>query len=212
MIEREIEVGSVLGGERGQRQHHVGHVQALVVRDGAADLDLGLQPVRAGIEHAKHQLPVVDKKARPLLDRLENLLVRQVDPFGGARGLVPIEKETLAVVELNTVAAEPADPELRPLKIGQDRCRPLQLLFEAADDLDPRSMILVAAVTHVDAKCIRARSDEAADHLGSVAGRAERRKDADLTAAGHDRARHRLSKAAALLGSLGPPVLFEVAE
>jgi hypothetical protein len=67
--------------------------------------------------------------------------MRQVHARVGPERLVAVEHEALAVLEQLLVAFEAADAQLRPLQVGEDGGRPLQLLFEAADDLDPGEVI-----------------------------------------------------------------------
>ena len=66
---------------------HVGDVDALVVGDLAADLDLGDDLVVVGLERVQPHLAVVDQEpvARP--DRLEQLGMRQLDAPAVARRL-----------------------------------------------------------------------------------------------------------------------------
>ena len=47
MLQGEGDIGPVLFGKRRDREHHVGHVDALAVGKGAADDDLGLERVLA---------------------------------------------------------------------------------------------------------------------------------------------------------------------
>ena len=65
LLERELEVDAVLFGQRRDRNDDVGHVDALVVRDPPADLDLGDDLVAVGFEHLQPDLAVVDQDVVP---------------------------------------------------------------------------------------------------------------------------------------------------
>ena len=171
LIEREGEVGAVLLGQRGERQNHVGDVEALVVGDGAADLDLGLDPLGARLDDPEDELAVVDEQPGAGLDRVENLLMRKVGAGCVARRLVAVEDEGLAGLQFGLVALELADAQFRPLQVGEDRRRPVELGLERADRGDPLGVIGVGAVAHVDPEGVGARLGQAADHRRRVARR-----------------------------------------
>jgi hypothetical protein len=116
--------------------------------------------------------------------------VREVDSLVVAGCFVAIEAEDLPLLQHCLVAAELADAKLRPLQVRDDRRRPLQILLQRADDLDQPAVVVMRAVAHVDAECIGAGLREPADHLGRIAGGPERRKDANLSATGHELAGH----------------------
>ena len=85
---------------------------------------------------------------------------------GRIAGLVLSRSKTkrLARLQHRLVALEPADPQLGPLQVGDDRRRPVELGFERADRRDPPRMILMAAMAHVDPEGVGARLGERADH------------------------------------------------
>ncbi len=82
LLARERQIAAVLVGQRRQRQHHVGDVEPLVVRQDAADLDQRGDPVRRMAEHAQNELAVVEQQPRARLGGDENLAVRQLDAIG----------------------------------------------------------------------------------------------------------------------------------
>ena len=75
----ELQVLAVLGRERGERQHHVGHVDALAVGDLAADHHLGHGVLGRALDHLQADLAVVDEEGGADLERREDLRVRQAD-------------------------------------------------------------------------------------------------------------------------------------
>ena len=165
LLQREGEVGAVLLGQRGQRQHHVGHVQALVVRDGAADLDLGRRSGRRSTSrHPEDELAVVDQQPGARLHRLENLAVRQVgaaskSPSASSRSKVklwPVFNSALSSLNRPTRSLGPC----RSARIVVGRSSSLS---SAADRRDPPLVIGVAAVAHVDPEGVGAG-------LGSAVG------------------------------------------
>ena len=61
----EVEVAAVLLGKRRQRQHHAGHVDALVVRYLAAGHNLGVHAIIVLVADAEFDPAVVDQDFRP---------------------------------------------------------------------------------------------------------------------------------------------------
>ncbi len=184
LFEREGQVLAVLFGQRRERHDDVGDVDALAIRNPAADLDHCLDPARRDALHAQHQLAVVDQQARASLERGEQFGVRQVDTRRVARRLVGVEREGLAVHQFGRTVLEGTDAQLRSLQVDEDRRRAAGFLFERADRGNHLGMAGVVAVAHVDAKGVGARAVQFGDHLGIGAGGAKRRRDADLALAG----------------------------
>ena len=178
------QVAAVLLGQRRHRQHHVGHVQPLVVRKRAADLDQRGDPVGRMRLHAQHQLAVVEQQPRAVLDRLENLAVGQLHASRIARRLVAIQRELVPRRQRHATVRELADAQLRPLQVGEDRGGPAQPLLERTDRGDHRNLRFRVAVAHVDAKGGGAGFEQPLDHFGAVARRAQRGEHADLARTG----------------------------
>ena len=98
----ELEVLLVLVRQRRQRQHHVGDVDALAVRDLAADDDLGQRVLRRAFGDLQPDLAVVDQERRARLERGEDLRMRQADAGDVAIGGVEVEAERRALGSSST--------------------------------------------------------------------------------------------------------------
>ena len=79
--------------------------------------------------------------------------------------------------ELRLAAGEIAEPQLRPLQIGEDADRPSGLGFDRADLLEPRAVLVVRAVAEIEAEHIDPGVEQRAQPLArsSSPGRASRR-------------------------------------
>src|SRR3954453_20393121 len=113
-VDRRFEVGAVLLGHGRDRDLGVGQVHALAVRDPAADRDPRDGAPGLHLLDLESQLAVVDEDAVALLERAEDLGVGQEDALRVAGALVRIEDEAGALLQHRGIAAEGADPELRP--------------------------------------------------------------------------------------------------
>ena len=180
LVERELDVRAVLLGQRGDRQKHVGDVDALVVGQPPADLDLGLDPVVIGADDLEPHLAVVDEDMGAGLHALEQLGMGKLDPLSAAGRRIPIEDEAVALVEHRLAALEVAHPELGALKVEDDCRRTPEFLLQRADHLDQPRFLPAVAVTHVDAEGVRAREHQLADHPGLARGGPERGEDLHL--------------------------------
>ena len=97
LFKRECQVGAVLGGQRRQRHHDIGDVDALVVRQEAADFDARFDARRIDMMDAQHDLAVIEQQPRARGERREQFAVRQLDPRHVAGRRVMVEGEGLAV-------------------------------------------------------------------------------------------------------------------
>ena len=75
----EFEIGLVLIGECGNRQCHVGDVDAFAVRNQAGDDDFGLGEILAAGFHAQPQVAVVHQQRRARFQGGEDLGMGQAD-------------------------------------------------------------------------------------------------------------------------------------
>lgn len=67
----------------------------------------------------------------------------------------------------HTPLTQRADPELRPLQVGEDRNGASDRTFKRADDFNARSVVSVRAMAEIEAKNVDAGLPECADHLGA---------------------------------------------
>ncbi len=95
------------------------------------------------------QLAVVEEDAVARLERAEDLGMRQEDALRVAGALVRIENEAAALLQHRGIAAEGADPELRPLQVGEDADRPPGARLDLADGAD----LLAQPVARRDGSC-----------------------------------------------------------
>ena len=186
LIDCEGQVATVLRGQCRHRHHHIGNVEALVVAQGATDLDIGDDALVVMLDHAQHQFAVVEQQARAGFHRFEDFLVRQLDAARVARRLVAVEYEHRIGLEFDASLGELADAQFRSLQVGQDRGRPAVFLFQAADRLDHADLRCLVAMAHVDAKRVGAGFEQLGDHFGRVARRAQCREDTDFARARSD--------------------------
>src|SRR6185369_14939435 len=79
------------------------------------------------------------------------------------RSGVAIQPERCAGGQLDTASREGADPQLRPLQVDQHSDRASGFLFKLADDRVALCVVLVRAVTEVQAEDVSPRLEELAD-------------------------------------------------
>src|SRR3546814_5530664 len=102
---------------------------------------------------------------------------RQVHAIGVPRCLVAIESELCSNLQQSDAVDEDPYPQLRPLKISQNGCGAAKFLFQGADRCNPRRMIGIVAMAHIDAESIGSGKIKFADHLRAIAGRTQRRSE-----------------------------------
>src|SRR5829696_8128852 len=176
-VDRGFEVGAVLLGHGRDRDLGVGQVDALAVRDSAADRDPRDGAPGLHLLDLESQLAVVDEDAVALLERAEDLGVGQEDALRVAGALVRIENEAGALLQHRGIAAEGAHPELRPLEVGQDRDRPPEARLDLPDGADLLAQPVAGEMAHVEPEGIGAGLEQLGHHLGRVGGRSERGDD-----------------------------------
>ena len=184
LIQRELQIVAVLVGERWNRHHDVGDIDALVVGHGTADLHLADDLVAVDFEDVQADLAVVDQDLRSCLDRFEKLGMWQQDTVAVACRLLAVEDEALPLLEDRPPPFEMTYSQLRPLKVEQDCRGAMEFLLERTDMLDQLRLLLLVSVAHVDSEGVCAGEHQAADHLGIARRRAERGQDLHFAVAG----------------------------
>src|SRR3546814_19866524 len=71
-------------------------------------------------------------------------------------------------------------PQLRLLKISQNGCGAAKFLLRGADRCNPRRMIGMVAMAHIDAESIGSGKIKFADNLRAIVGRTQRCPSFDL--------------------------------
>ena len=166
------------GGERRDRQHHVGDVHALAVRQPAADHHLGVEIFGAAADDAEAELAVVEQQRRTLAGGVDDLGMRQAHAMLVARRLVEVEPQPRAVLEHHVAGGEGADPELRALQVGEHADRAADLLLETADRIEAGRVVGVRAVREVQPEHVDAGDEQPLDHLGRGRARPDGGNDA----------------------------------
>ena len=134
--------------------------------------------------HGEADLAVVEKKRLARAHRVEDRRMGQVGARRVARLLRGVEAEARALVEHGAAVLHLADPELRPLQIGENADRPLHLALHLPHGGVYPLQVLVVEMAHVEPEDVRARVEELADHVGIVGSGAQCGDDLDVAAAG----------------------------
>jgi hypothetical protein len=181
LVEGKHQVLLVLLGQRRNLQHHVRHVHALPVAQGAADHHFAVQMAAAVVVDPQAELAVVQKQRRAAGRGGHDFRVRQLDASGSAGRRVGIQAELLAGLQMHTPATEPADAQFWTLHVGKQADRPAGRLLQGADRGNAGRMIGMAAMREIKPEYVGAGMEKARNHLVATAGRAERGDDLGLT-------------------------------
>ncbi|MNO85104.1 hypothetical protein D3C76_764660 [compost metagenome] len=176
-LQAESQVAAVLGRQRAQGQHGLGHVDALAIGQFAAIKHFGVDGVVMLGGYAQAQPTVVHQQVHARLQGCDDFRVRQVDPASIAGRGVEVQTQGLAAHQLYLAFGELADPQLRPLQVHEDAQRVVQLAFDFADPLVTHGVVAVLAVAEVQAKDVHPGFDQLTDVIDAAGGRAERRED-----------------------------------
>src|SRR6185295_9972111 len=150
-----------------------------------AGLDAGDSAGGGGLDHAEHDLAVVEEEAVARGERRQDLGMGHADALLIAEPWIEVDDEGVAVLELDAAAGEDADPQLGPLQVGEDADRPPDIGFDLADDGDQLPQIIVARMAHVDAEEIRTGAVELGDRGLVGGGGAEGGENLDAARAAH---------------------------
>ena len=163
-IERCFEISEVLRRQRGDRNDGIGQAHAFAACNFAADFHARDNALRFRLGHDQSQLAVVDQERVARLDGGEDFRMRQVDARRLARRWIGVEDQILAGIDLRPIIPEIAEPQFRSLQIDQDADRPLVIGLDVADRLHELAHLVVARVTHIDAKDVGAGLEQPLDH------------------------------------------------
>ena len=184
-IERGLEVGAVLLGQRAEVDGRIGHAHALAVGEPGAGLDLHGRLGAGRLGDPELHLAVVEQQPMSGLERGEDFGVRQMNALPRAGRRLRIEDEDVARRDLDLALGKSADPELRPLQVGENPDRPADVFLDLANGRDQRAEPRMVGVAHVDAEDVRTRLEEAPYRRLFRGSRTEGRKDLDLARAPH---------------------------
>src|SRR5437764_12237981 len=103
------------------------------------------------------------------MQRLEHFGMRQGRAARVAGLCVEVETEMAPRRQLRFAAGKIAEPQFRPLEIGEDADWAAELGFDRADLLKPRAVLVMCAVAEIEAEHIGAYIEQRAQPLASRA-------------------------------------------
>ncbi len=177
--EGELEVRAVLLRHRRHGHVHPGQRQALVVADRAALGDPADHVVALDGDDPQADLAVVDQQPVVRAGVGGEALVRGGDPVVGAGHVVDGDPHLLAGAPLQRARAgrEPAQPDLRPLQVGEDPDGVALGVRGRADHVVHPLVVFTVAVAEVQPRDVHAGLDQLADPVRGGRGRPERTDD-----------------------------------
>jgi hypothetical protein len=110
-------------------------------------------------------------------NQVDPLLDRELGPGDVALHRSRGQLDVRPRLQLGDVAAQLADPQLRPRQIAEDRHLAPSPLGRCADRLDGARVALAVGLGEVEAEDVGAGLDQAGQHLLVPAGRADGRDD-----------------------------------
>ena len=180
-----FQIDPVLLGQSGDGQHHVGHVHALAVGDGAANIDRAVGVVFAATVHDQPDLAVIDQQGRSRFQRRENLGVGQLHAVDVAGGAGQVHAKPCALYQFLTAVCKRAHAQFRTLKVGQNADRSAQIGLDLANMDIAGTNIVMRAMAHVQAEHICPRLEQSADHGVVTGGRTQSGHDLHIPKASH---------------------------
>ena len=132
----ELEIVAVLVGQRRQRQHHVGHVHALAVRDRAArPSTVQFGEIRAAVVDPQPDLAVVDQQATSRARARRRSRDAAAAPARASPGASSRSKRKVWPSSRSSASSSRRRPaQLRPLQVGEDGDRAADVRLDLADD------------------------------------------------------------------------------
>src|SRR5947209_20318364 len=103
------------------------------------------------------------------MQRLEHFGMRQGRAARVAGLCVEVETEMAPRRQLRFAASKIAEPQFRPLQIGEDADRPSDLGFDRADLLKSRAVLVMCAVAEIEAEHIDTCVEQSAQTVASRA-------------------------------------------
>ncbi len=128
-------------------------------------------------DHTQAQLAVIEQQRGADLGGGDDFRVRQTHAAGVAGGGVHVEHEVLPGLQLHAAGLELADPQFRPLHVGENADRAAEFFFDRADHLDARGMVLMRTMGEIQTEYIRPGLEQLPHHFRGGAGRPQRGDD-----------------------------------
>ena len=183
--QRRVQISAVLGCHGRERQQGVGHVDALAVLDLARHFHDRFGKGIGLAQQAQAHLAIIDQQGVLLLDRLEDLGMRNRHLFGLVAGLAQHQAYALAFGQHARAAGQFAQPDFGALQVAKDADGPSHVFGQLAQVGMHLGQHLMAGVAHIDAKDIHSGLEELAHLLQRVGGGAQGGEDLGLAAAAH---------------------------
>ena len=177
------QVRPVLLCQRGHGHYHIGDIQPLAVGQHAANLNLGLNPLRTDVQHAQHHLAIIQQQPGLWFQRGKDFGMRQIDAARITRLRIGVQYELRAGFQFDLAAGKFVDAQFWTLQIDEDRGRPRIFLLKPADMLDQLRLVGLLAMAHVNTEGVGTGKKQLFDHLGRIAGRAKRGENTHLAGA-----------------------------
>ncbi|MNZ71357.1 hypothetical protein D3C78_897170 [compost metagenome] len=171
------------------------HVDTLAVGQLATGQHFGVDGIAVLGGHPQAQLAVVQQQVHAGLQRGDDLRVRQVDPAAVTRGLVQVQAQRLAALQLHLAFGKAANAQLGPLQVHEDAQWVVQLLLDLADPLVAQGVVGVFAMAEVEAEDVHPGFYQLADIVDAIDRRAEGGEDFDFFIRRHDCAVSRIRMA-----------------
>ena len=182
---RGLDVLHVLGRQGRRRQAAAGLVDALVVRQLAADHDDGVHLLAADQLDRQAQQAVVEQQRVAGADVARQVLVVEADALARAQaGVGGVEHQLAAGHEHRLAALELADADLGPLQVRHDRDLLADLLRDLLHQGGAVDVVLCHAVREVEPDAVDAGADDAFEHLRRARRRPEGGDDLGFADAG----------------------------
>ena len=184
-IEGEFQVLPVFLGQGRDVEPLVGQVDALPVRQPAADGDPRVGRFgRAGLDRKPH-LAVVEQQIGAGPERGEHFRMGERRAAGIARNVGEVEPESRAGFQMGPAFREVAQSQLRPLKVDQDADRVVPAGFDGPDGGDGGTVSVVLAVAEIQPEDVRAGFEQRLDGCLMGSCRTERRNDLGVAVSSH---------------------------
>ncbi|MNQ50433.1 hypothetical protein D3C85_643780 [compost metagenome] len=176
---------AVLGRQGRDGNDSLRHRHALAVRQLGAALDRDVGPLIRALPDPQADTPVVDQQQHAGAQGLEDFRVRHLHPRLVARLRVQIEAHPVAGLDGDLDIGEPAQPQLRPLQVGQNAQRALQRDLGAAHSLEGGGVVLVRTMAEVQAEDVHPGLGQRLDGRGRTARGSKGRDDARAAGSVH---------------------------
>jgi hypothetical protein len=173
--QRKFEVVDVLASEGRDRDRDAREVDTLVRADDAADDDAAARTAVCDFFDAQPHQPVVDEHVVAGLEHLAD--DRGRDRKLSVRPVVGADDRDVCSRRDRHRRGQPADADLRPLQVGDQRQRAADCFLHLAQEFCAPRVLFLLAVREVQPGRIRSGLDERAQRVERVASGADRRDD-----------------------------------